>query len=62
MLPKKNWDWDRSNALVNECYEKNRYEVLNFKGLQLCCGMSPQLRFPDVPIYSSMLREGIYGP
>ena len=61
MLPYKNWQWNRTSALVSECIKANADEGQSFKGLQLCYGMTPQRRPPDVPIYSSMLREGIFG-
>lgn len=61
MLPRSNWQWSRLHALVHECYNASREKEQNFKGLQLLYGMSAQLRLPDIPVYSSMLREGLYG-
>ena len=61
MLPFKNWDWRRVHHLVSECCKLSREKGQNFKGLQLLYGNMPDLKLPDVPLYSSMLREGLYG-
>lgn len=61
ILPVQTWDWDRLNRLVSECDAADKRNGRGFKGLQLRHKCTPFRKLPNVPYYSSMLREGLWG-
>ena len=61
ILPNYEWDFHRLNGLVEKCHRLDAKHNRTFRALQLRHGNNAALKMPDIPLYTSILRQGIYG-